>query len=187
MGSQISSSTSEPVFAWEANFFCERERSMIIIMYKLLSPEDEYLEMESVGIAPFRCALEHSQSSAPVRHRKNLSSLLEDLDSMQGKALWRSYQYALDEDGEMIPVGTKTESVEMLCNPTNYPDRLVQSFDDGIFCSMPLKIRRGSACKVIIGCRHTESFLQVCTVTYSSDGNVDRYHLEQYRRTDNVE
>ena len=180
MGSQISSNTSESIFAWEANFFFERERSMIIVMYKLFSPDNDHLELESIGIAPFRCGLKVSKPPAPLRPRTSLSLLLRGIENMEGKHFLRSYQHPLDEAGDVIPVGKLTESVEMCVNSSKYLDRLTQSFDDGIFCSIPLTIQRGGGCKVITGCRPSEKFLQLSTVTYTSDGRVECYHLEKY-------
>ena len=181
MGSQVSSSTGESIFAWEANFFHERTRSMIIIMYKQLSSDDDgVLELESVGIAPFRCALESSKPAAPTKPREPLAQTLQDLETMQGNLMWRSYQRALDENGESLPVGELTDSVSMLLHPNDYPDRLVQSFDDGLFCSMPLKVERNKGCKIIAGCRPTSNYIQVCTVFYNDEGKVERYQLEKY-------
>jgi hypothetical protein len=188
MGSQISKSTDEDIWAWEANFFHNRCRSMMIVMYKL-SPtinegEPAFLEIDSLGIAPFRDGLE---CTAPVKEpqssrRRPITQLLEGIEQMTGKRFWRSYQRALDEDGELIPSDRRSEAVLMLQDPQAFPDRMCQSFDDDLFCSMPRRIARAGPAKVVIGCRHTSSFLQICTVTYSaSAGQVDRYELEQYR------
>ena len=95
--------------------------------------------------------------------------------------MWRSYKRALDENGEPIAAGNLTESVTMLLHPDEYPNRLVQSFEDGLFCSMPLRVERGKGCKIIAGCRPTEDYIQVCTVFYNDRGKVERYQLEKYR------
>jgi hypothetical protein len=180
MGAQISPNTSESTFAWEANFFQQRSRSMIIIMYKLVE-SSSVLELNSIGIAPFRCGLSIPKNPMKILQsveRRTVAKLFEGVDSMQGTVLWKSYTRALDEIGDKIE--SMTESMSFFIHPENYPDRFCESFDDDIVCSIPFSINKDGPCKVVTGCRHSKDFLQICTVTYGMDGKVERFQLEKY-------
>ena len=183
-GAQISPNTSESIFAWEANFFHERSRSMIILMYKLIDSEEgsSVHELDSIGIAPFRCGL--STPKTPMKtaqsvKRRTVAALFEGVDSMQGTVWWSSHTRALDEVGDNID--SMTESMDFFIHPESYPDRLCESFDDDIVCSIPFKINKDGPCTVVTGCRHSKDFLQICTATYGMDGKVERFQLEKYR------
>ena len=184
MGAQISPNTSGSIFAWEANFFHERSRSMIILMYKLVNSEEgsSVHELDSIGIAPFRCGLSSPKTPEKIPQkdeRRTIAKLFEGVDSMQGTLLWSSHTQDLDEVGDKID--SVTESMDFFIHPENYPDRLCDSFDDDIVCSLPFTINKDGPCKVVTGCRHSKDFLQICTVTYGVDGRVGRLQLEKYQ------
>ena len=69
----------------------------------------------------------------------------------------------LEEAGEAVDQGAGPSSaVSLLLNPP--AGRLVQSFDDDLVASLPLEVPSGGPCVLVVGCRHSDSFLQVGTL-----------------------
>lgn len=177
MGGQCSPDTSSNIFAAENNFFYERSRSMIIAMYRLDSASDRQL-LTSICIAPFRCGLGCNFPSKPSQGvvRGSIGDLLQSLKEKTCRRQWRSYTRALDETdgGELCEY--PTSSLRYFSDP----ERVVQLFDDDLVCSIPADVKAGGECELVFGCFHTPSYAQIVTLTYNTNGKIDRYTLEKW-------
>ena len=177
MGGQCSVDTNLNVFATELNFFHERSRSMIIAMYALDSTSGRLL-LDSVGIAPFRCGLGCGFPLKPPQSevRGNIDNFLQSLRGKMCRRQWRSYTRALDETdgGELCEF--PTSSIQFFSDP----ERVVQLFDDDLVCSIPADIQAGGGCELVFGCFHTPDYAQIVTLTYDTNGKIERYTIEKW-------
>ena len=177
MGGQCSVDTSSDVFAAELNFFYEQSRSMIIVMYSLDSTSGRLL-LDSVGIASFRCGLGSDFPLKPPQSkvRGSVDNFLQSLQGKMCRRQWRSYTRALDETngGELCEY--PTNSIQLFSDP----ERVVQLFDDDLVCSIPADIQAGGGCELVFGCFHTPKYAQMLTLTYDTNGKIERYTLEKW-------
>ena len=178
-GGKCSVHTSLKFFGVEISFLYKRSRSMIISRYALDSASNKLL-LDLVGIVPFRCSLNIGQCDFPLKPpqskvRGSISDLLQSLQGMTCRKQWRSYLHALDEaNGELCEY--PTDSIQLFSNP----ERVVQLFDDDLVCSIPTDIQVGQRCELVFGCFHASNFVQIATLTYDQNGNIDRYTLEKW-------
>ena len=178
MGGQCSVDTNENIFAAELNFFYKRSRSMIIAMYKLDSAMGKLL-LDSIGVSPFRCSLgcEFPLKPSQVQVRGSLDTLLVSLEGKSCRKQWMSCTYVLNEtsDGKVCEYPTK--AVLFFSDP----NRVVQLFDDDLMCSVPSEVQAGSGCELVLGCFHTTDYAQFITLTYDSNGKIERFTLEKWQ------
>lgn len=177
VGSQCSTDFNSSVFAAEMNFFYERSRSMIIVIYKPDLASGKFL-LNSVCITPFRCGhgcafpLKPPQSEV----RRSVDTLLAGLSDRTCQMQWMSHARPLDETngGEVQTMPTKSM---LLFSDSS---RLVQSFDDDLLCSIPSEVEADQGCELVFGCRHTDDHFKAVTLTYSPEGKLERFTFERW-------
>ena len=177
VGGQCSVDTSSNTFAAELNFFYERSRSMIIVMYVFDSTSGRLL-LDSVGITPFRCGLgcDFPLKTTQSEIRGSVDNLLQSLQAKTCRRQWKSYAHALDEkDGGELCV-YPTSSIQLFANR----ERVVQLFDDDLVCSIPPDVQAGGECELVFGCFHTPNYAQIVTLTYDSNGKIEQYTQEKW-------
>ena len=176
-GGQCSVDTNSNIFAAEVNFFYQRSRSMIVVMYALDSTSGRLL-LDSISITPFRC--EH-WCDFPLKPPQNqvrgtIDGFIRSLEGKSCRRQWRSHTRALDETDGGDLCSYPTESIRMFSNS----DRVVQLFDDDLVCSIPPDFPAGGACELVFGCFHTPNYGQMVTLTYNSNGKIERYTAEKW-------
>ena len=176
-GGQCSVDFKSSSFGMEINFFHERSRSMIVVLYKPGSTSGKFF-LDRICIAPFRCGLGCSFPLKPLQTavRRSVSTLLAGLSEKTCRMQWMSHSHALDETdgGEVQTMPTRSM---LLFEDSD--SRLVQSFDDDLVCSVPLEVAADQDSKLVFGCRHTDHLFQAVTVSYSN-GKLDRNVYERW-------
>ena len=178
MAGQCSTDTHGKTLAGEFNFFYQRSRSMIIVLYTLDSASNQLL-LVSLCIVPFRCGFgcDFPLKSPQSEHRRSADSLLQSLNGKSCRQQWRSLIHALDETDDEDLCEHPTEAVTYFSDP----DRIVQSFDDDLICSVPSEVQAGGSCDIVVGCFHTEEFCQIFMLTYGANGKLERQTLEKWQ------
>lgn len=178
MAGQASTDTHGKTFAGEFSFFYQRSRSMITVLYTLDSTSNAFL-LDSICTVPFRCGLGCDFPLKPLQseHRRSVDSLLQSLSGKSCRQQWRSPTRALDETdgGELCQYPTKAVTY------FSDPNRIVQSFDDDLICSIPTEVQIGGCCELVVGCVHTDHFTQMFTITYGVNGKIERQTLEKWQ------
>ena len=173
---QCSIDFSSGTLSAECNFFYERSRSMIIVLYKSESMSGKFL-LDSIAIAPFRCGHGHTFPLKPPQseNRRSVDTLLAGLNEKTCRMQWMSHMRGLDDvnGGEIQTMPTK--SILLFSDLI----RLVQSFDDDLVCSIPSEFEAGQHLELVFGCRHTDDFFQAVTLTFS-DGKIEQYTYEKW-------
>ena len=176
-GGQCSVDFKSSSFGMEINFFHERSRSMIIVLYKPGSTSGKFF-LDRICIVPFRCGLGYSFPLKPSQTavRRSVSTLLAGLSEKTCRMQWMSHSRALDETdgGEVQTMPTRSM---LLFEDSD--SRLVQSFDDDLVCSVPLEVTAEQHCELVFGCRHTDHLFQAVTIVYSN-GKLDRNVYEEW-------
>ena len=179
MGGQCNVDTSTGSFGAELNFFYERSRSMIIVMYCLDSTCGRLL-LDSVCICPFRCGLGCNFPLKPpqTEARGSVDALLLSLQGKTCRKQWKSHSCALiineTNGGKLCEY--PTTSIQSFSDP----ERVVQLFDDDLVCSFPASIQAGVGCELYFGCFHTPNYAQIVTLAYDSNGKIEQYTLEKW-------
>ena len=178
VGGRCAVDTNTDNFGAELNFFYERSKSMIIAMY---CPDSTgRLLLDSVCIGPLRCGLGCSFSLKPPQSeaRGSIDALLLSLQGKTCRKQWRSRSCALiineTNGGELCEY--PTTSIQSFSDQ----ERVVQLFDDDLVCSIPASIQAGVGCELYFGCFHTPNYAQIVTLTYDSNGKIERYTLEKW-------
>lgn len=177
MGGQCNVDTNTNRFFAELNFFHERSRSMIIVMYCLDSACGRLL-LDSICICPFRCGLGCNFPLKPPQTevRGSVNTLLLSLRGKTCHKQWRNRTNALNEanGGELCEYPT------IAIQSFSDPERVVQLFDDDLVCSIPATIQPGGGCELYFACFHTPNYTQILTLTYDSKGKIEQYTLEKW-------
>jgi len=176
-GGQCSVDTSSNIFAAEVNFFYQRSQSMIVVMYALDTASGRLL-LDSISITPFRCGHGCDFPLKPPQDqvRGSIDSFIRSLEGKSCRRQWRSYTRALDETDGGEVCSYPTSSIKSFSNR----DRVIQLFDDDLVCSIPPDLPAGGACELVFGCFHTPSYAHMVTLTYGSNGKIDRYTAERW-------
>jgi len=169
--------TSSDTLLMEVNFFYQRSRSTIVVRYTSDSNSDRLL-LAYISITPFRCGLGCEFPLKPPQDqvRGSIDSFIRSLEGKSCHRQWRSKTHALDETdgGELCRY--PTSSIKLFSDP----DRVIQLFDDDIACSIPSDLPAGGACELVFGCFHTPDYAQMITLTYDSNGKIERCTLEKW-------
>ena len=108
--------------------------------------------------------------------QRSADSLLAGLSDKTCRMQWMSYTHALDEtDGGQVQT-MPTKSMQLFSDSS----RLVQFFDDDLICSIPDQFPANQAFDLVFGCRHTDDLFKALTLSYNSDGVIQRYTFETW-------
>jgi hypothetical protein len=172
-GSRELSNTADPEakYAHEINFFNQRTRSMILLVYKVQQAEAGHqIILDSVGATPFRCQL-----GCVVGERKRVGSvpdLLKSLQGWQGERLSFGPQAPLDErrqpSGAFDPLPFTSGGVSAVL-----PDNLVFAAPD--------TVPQGRPFDLVLGCLQTDSLFKQVTIAFDAQGELTSWSLDEYR------
>ena len=155
----------------EINFFNQRTRSMIIVVFNLRQlATGSQVFLESVAATPFRC-----QYGCSIGDRKQLESvgtLLRSLKGWQGERLSFGPHVPLDErrrpSGEFDPRPFASASVSAVL-----PDNLV--------LGVPEVVPQGQPFDLVFGCLQTDSLFKQITIGFDEHASLVRWTLDEFR------
>ncbi len=178
-GSRVLNSKVDPTgkYPHEINFFHERTRSMIIAIYTIVSAGSGHppcLQLQSVGVTPFRCALGCAHGE-----RSKLADVPALLSAVRG---WR---------GERLSFGPATPLDERRAAAAPYdPDlsplapaagRVAGVLEDNLAFSLPESIPDGLPFQLSFGCLQSPRLFKQIDVAFDAKGHLTAWTFHEYR------
>lgn len=181
-GAQVSTNLhGGPMAGIEANFFFNRSRSMIVVLYRKASEPRAgaaAMTLNSVAVAPFRCAF-----GCDVPRTDTVTPLPELLAAVAGWAgQEQSYpaNRVLEDEGEWRAVADPFAPSHVL-NLVPEP-RIAKAFRDGLFFVGPPTLVPGVPVRWVVGVRHSGGGpFKVLVIDFDAQGDRVGQTLREYR------
>ena len=172
-GSRLLSSTIDPAgkYPHEINFFNQRTRSMVLLVYKVRQTDSgPNVVLDSVAATPFRC-----QFGCSVGERKRVGSVDALLQSLKG---WK---------GDRLSFGPQTPLDERRRPAGEFDPRLFASaavsavLQDNLVFAAPEVIPQGQPFDLVLGCLQTDALFKQITIAFDAQGALTQWIFDEYR------